>query len=71
MIFNESAAAYEFYEHRPYGAPGEKRRYVLIRENYRVPDGSIACDWKWLIEECAKDQNTISVKPLFYSCDNT
>ena len=69
MIFNEDAIAYEIYEYRPYGAPGETRRFALFREHYLRPDGSVTGDWKWLIEEHAKDKSNIHVKPLFYSAD--
>ena len=42
---------YEYLEYRPYGAPGETKRGVIFQESYRMPDGSIAGDYEWLIDQ--------------------
>lgn len=64
--------AYEILEHRPYGGPGEKRLFAILRETYRMPDGSIAGDWDWLVEQFKKSPTTIYMKPLVFAApENT
>ena len=57
--------AYEYLEHRPYGAPGEKRRGVIFKETYRLPDGTIAGDYEWVVEQFRKAPTTIMIRPLW------
>ena len=56
--------AYEILERRPFGAPGEKRLFAILRDTYRMPDGSISGDWDWLVEQFQNAPTTISMKPL-------
>lgn len=65
--------AWEIYEHRIYGAPGEKHRRVLWVETFRREDGSTT-DLDWLLD-AARDRGidpgarTIHVKSLCYASD--
>ena len=64
-------AAWDVYERRIYGAPGEKRHRILWVEDYRLPDGTTP-DLDWLLES-ARDggiessARTIHVRPLVYA----
>lgn len=63
--------AWDVYEHRIYGAPGEKRHRILWVEDYRREDGSTP-DLDWLLEGARNGEGidrgakTIHVRPLVY-----
>jgi hypothetical protein len=67
--------AWDVYEHRVYGAPGETRHRVLWVEHYRIQDGSTP-DLDWLLklayEKGGTDggAKTIHVRPLIYGDSN-
>ena len=57
--------AYEHHEYRPYGAPGKIRIHAILASQYMMPDGSVAGDFQWLVDEYKKDKNTIKLIPLY------
>lgn len=57
--------AWEHHEYRPYGAPGEIRIHAILASQYMMPDGSVAGDFQWLVNEYKKDKNTIKLLPLY------
>lgn len=62
---NQLPCGYEHHEHRPYGAPGEVRIHAVLASQYKMPDGTIANDFQWLIDEYKADPNTIKLLPLY------
>jgi len=63
--------AWDVYEHRIYGAPGEKRHRVLWVEDYRREDGSTP-DLDYLLNAAKEGgigsgAKTIHVRPLIYA----
>lgn len=65
LLAEQTPVAYEYVEHRPYGAPGEIKRGTILLEHYRRADGTIAGDWEWLIEQFKNAKTTISMRPLY------
>ena len=57
--------AWEHHEYRPYGAPGQIRIHAILASQFTMPDGSIAGDFQWLVDEYKKDKNTIKLFPLY------
>jgi hypothetical protein len=64
--------AYDIFEHRIYGAPGEKRHRILWVDDYKNKDGSTP-DLDWLLDLAKKDlgvdggSKTIHIRPLMYA----
>ena len=64
--------AWDIYEHRIYGAPGEKRHRILWVNDYKKQDGSTP-DLDYLLQAAKTDggidggAKTIHIKPLIYS----
>lgn len=56
---------YEHHEYRPFGAPGEVRIHAVLASQYKMPDGTIAGDFQWLIDLYKADKNTIKLVPLY------
>ena len=63
----QEPVGYEHHEYRPYGAPGEVRIHAVLASQYKMPDGTIADDFKWLIDGYKADPNTIKLLPLYTS----
>ena len=61
----QEPVAWEHHEYRPYGAPGEIRIHAILTSQYMMPDGSVAGDFQWLVDEYKKDKNTIKLIPLY------
>lgn len=68
-------AAWEVYEYRNYGAPGETRRRIFWVADYRNADGIVSGDLEWLLDHARRPggydgaATTIHIKPLFYGDD--
>lgn len=64
----KTIVAWDIFEKRIYGAPGETRHRVLWVEHYRRPDGSTP-DLDWLLQMARNDTiegaKVIHVRPLF------
>lgn len=66
----DDVVAWDIYEQRIYGSPGETRHRVLWVEDYRLDDGSTP-DLDWMLETAIKGgidagARTIYVRPLVY-----
>ena len=61
----QEPVGWEHHEYRPYGGPGEIRIHAILRSQYMLPDGSVAGDFQWLVDEYKKDKNTIKLIPLY------
>lgn len=68
-VASHKIVAWDVYERRIYGAPGETHHRVLWVENYRLSDGSTP-DLDWMLK-MARDRGvdegarTIHVRPLY------
>lgn len=63
----QEPVGYEHHEYRPYGVPGEVRIHAVLASQYKMPDGTIADDFKRLIDGYKADPNTIKLLPLYTS----
>ena len=63
----QEPVGYEHHEYRPYGAPGEVRIHAVLASQYKLQDGTIAGDYKWLIDTYKSSKNTIKLVPLYTS----
>jgi hypothetical protein len=61
----QEPVAWEHHEYRPYGAPGEIRIHAILASQYMLPDGSVAGDFQWLVDQYRADKNTIKLIPLY------
>jgi hypothetical protein len=61
----QEPVAWEHHEYRPYGAPGEIRIHAVLASQYMMPDGSVAGDFQWLVDQYKADKNTIKLIPLY------
>ena len=61
--------AWDIFEHRIYGSPGETRHRVLWIEHYKRDDGSTP-DLDWLLELAKADKldgaKVIHIRPMYY-----
>lgn len=58
-------AGYEHHERRPYGAPGEVRIHAILASQYKMPDGTIAAAFEWMVDSYRDNKNTIKLIPLY------
>ena len=69
----KTLVAWDVYEHRIYGAPGETRHRVLWVDRYKLPDEATP-DLDVLLKAAQKEggidgsAKTIYVRPLFAEC---
>ena len=61
----QEPVGYEHHEYRPFGAPGEVRIHAVLASQYKMPDGTIAGDFGWLIDLYRSDKNTIKLEALY------
>ena len=61
----QDPVGYEHHEYRPFGAPGEIRIHAILKSQYLLPDGLVAGDFQWLIDQYKVDKNTIKLQPLY------
>lgn len=67
----DDVVAWDVYEQRIYGAPGETRHRVLWVQDYRMSDGSTP-DLDWMLEKAREGgmdsgARTIHVRALVYA----
>lgn len=66
----QELVGYEHHEYRPFGAPREIRMHAILTSQYMLPDGSVAGDFQWLVDQYKADKNTIKLQPLYTTPPN-
>lgn len=61
----QEPVGWEHHEYRPYGGPGQIRIHAVLASQYMLPDGSVAGDFQWLVDQYKADKNTIKLIPLY------
>lgn len=61
----QEPVGYEHHEYRPFGAPGEIRIRAVLKSQYLLPNGLVANDFQWLIDQYKKNKTTIKLIPLY------
>lgn len=64
-LTSQEPVAYEYAEHRPYGALGQIRHSAILLEHFRMKNGAIAGDWQWVLDQMKASKHTLMLRPLY------
>lgn len=65
LCSSQEPVGYEHHEYRPFGAPSEIRIHAVLKSQYLSPNGLVAGDFQWLIDQYKTNKTTIKLIPLY------